>query len=217
MINRGIKFDNIHSFNDLNLVLSPFVPTPAIPKTNYVDIPGGNGSLDLTEAHGEVKYNDRDFKFTFTVHPSDKMTFDEKVTQVSNLLNGKKCKITLDRDSGYYWDGRCIVNEYLQDKNLKQIVIQATVRPYKLKKDVTEVSFDLTADAQEITLTNSRKSIVPEITCTDDETSIVYDGTTYILEAGTHEILNINLMEGENKLTVYGTGKITFKYQEGVL
>ena len=189
-IYKGIYFDDIHSFNDLNLILAPFVPEPAEPKTNYIDIAGGDGSLDMTEALGEVKYKDRVFSFTFTIKPSDNMTFDEKVSQVSNALNGKKCKITFDRDPEYFWDGRCIVEKYAQDRNLKQISVKATVRPYKIKQDETVVSFGLTTKGKEITLRNGRKSVVPEITCTNDNTVVVFGSITQNLSAGTHRILD---------------------------
>ena len=68
---KGIQFNDIHSYYDLNLILSVVNIPPAQPKTNYVDLPGGEGSLDLTEALGEVKYNDRDCTFTFTMNPTD--------------------------------------------------------------------------------------------------------------------------------------------------
>ena len=52
MIETGIYFDNIHSFYDLNLVLSKVEISPAKPKTSYVDIPGGNGSIDFVLSFG---------------------------------------------------------------------------------------------------------------------------------------------------------------------
>ena len=213
-IYKGIYFDDIHSFHDLNLILAPFVPVPAEPKTNYIDIAGGDGSLDMTEALGEVKYKDRPFEFTFTINPSDKMTFDEKVSQISNVLNGRKCRITLDRDPDYFWEGRCIVDKYAQDRNLKQISVKATVKPYKIKQNETVISFDLATEEKEITLKNGRKSVVPEITCTDDNTVVVFGDITQTLSAGTHKILDIYLTEGNNLLKVSGSGTITFKYQE---
>ena len=216
-IYKGIYFDDIHSYFDLNLILAPFVPVPAEPKTNYIDITGGDGSLDLTEGLGEVKYKDRNFAFTFSVNPLDKMTFDEKVSQVSNALNGKRCRITLDRDPDYYWEGRCIVDKYAQNKALKQISVKATVRPYKLKQNQTVASFDLTADEKEITLKNGRKSVVPEITCTNDNATVIFGNVTETLSAGTHKILDIYLKEGNNILKVSGSGTITFTYQEGEL
>lgn len=136
----GVYFGNIHSFYDLNLILAPFTPTPAEPKLNFLEIPGRDGHLDLTEANGEVKYNSREFEFIFTVAPGDPLTFDERVSAVSNALNGLRCKITLDRDPDYYWEGRCAVSEYDQDKNIGQIVVTATVNPYKLKQNPTVVS-----------------------------------------------------------------------------
>ena len=213
----GVYFGNIHTFYDLNLFLNPFTPTPATPKTNYIDLAGGNGSLDLTEALGEVKYNDREFPFTFTVNSSDEMTFDEKVTQVSNALNGLKCKITLDRDSEYYWEGRLSVNEYLQDKNLKQIAIGATVKPYKLKQNKTVAVYSLTGTEQTVVLKNERMTVVPEITCSSDNTKITFGDAVYTVNAGTHKILDIRLKAGNNILKLSGSGTVAFSYQEGAL
>lgn len=136
----GIWFDDVHSWYDLNLVLAPVEIPPAIPKTNFVDIPGGNGSADLTEALGEVKFKDRDCKFTFTVFPYE--DFEEKKRVISNLLNGKRCKITLDKDPHYYWIGRCSVNDYASDRNLHKIVVSAKLAPYKLRLKPTVVSVD---------------------------------------------------------------------------
>ena len=212
----GVHFDDIHSYDDLNLFLAPFVPTPAEPKTTYVDIPGGDGSLDMTEAHGEVRFKDRKFTFTFTVNPAETMTFDEKVMQVSNALNGKRCKIVLDRDAGYYWQGRCSVNNYAQDRNLKQIVVVAKVKPFKYKKDKTVMTVALTSTGKTVNLTNGRKSVVPVITCTGN-TTIKFGTLSFNLSAGTTKILDINLKEGSNTLIVSGSGSVTFEYQEAEL
>lgn len=218
MIETGINFDGIHSFYDLNLILSSVRISPAEPKTTLIDKSGGDGSLDLSEAHGEIKFYDRECSFVFTVSPADEMTFDEKVSQVSGLLNGRKCKnITLDRDSDYYYFGRIRVDDYLQDKHLKQIIIGATVYPYKHKQDITVFTAALTEAEKTITLKNGRKSVVPEITCTDSNTTVIFGGGTYTLNAGTHKILDIRLTMGNNVMKVSGSGTITITYQEGEL
>ena len=143
MIETGVLFDDIHSFRDLNLVLGPFVLPPAKPKTNFIDVPGRDGSIDATEATGEVKYNDREFSFTFTVFPQDELSFEERQTVVSNALNGKRCKITIEKDPDYYLEGRCFVNEHFANKKLRQIVVSVRVAPYKLKHNETVESFEL--------------------------------------------------------------------------
>lgn len=215
----GIYFDDIHSYYDLDLFLAQdgvHIP-PAQPKTNYVDLAGGDGSLDLTEAHGEVKFSDRNCKFTFVLNPSSEMTFDEKKTQVSNALNGKRCKITLDKDPDHYYVGRCSVNEHLQDKRILQIVVTATVAPYKRKQRETVVSFNLTESEQTVNLLNGRKAVVPEITCTNDNTVVVFGNVTKTFGVGIHNDLDVQFKEGANMLKLSGNGTITFKYQEANL
>ena len=212
----GVSFGDVHSYHDLHLILAPFAPTPATPQTNFLKVPGRNGTLDLTEANGEVKFNDRSFTFNFTIVPDDELSFDERLSVVSNALNGRRCKITLDRDPDYYWIGRCTVNQHKRNKNSGTIEVKATVNPYKLKQNPSVVSVALSSAARHIVLENNRMSAVPTIDCTGSA-SVVFGGTTYNLSAGTSKILDIRLMEGDNVLTVSGTGTITFTWQEGAL
>lgn len=210
---KGIQFNNLHSYYDMNLVLSKVVIPPAAVKTNFVDIPGGDGSVDLTEALGKVRYKNRECSFTFTVFPSD--DFEEKKTEVSNLLNGKRFKIILDKDPDYYWDGRCSIDSYASDKKINKIVVKATVSPYKLKTTVTKIIVQAGNDVVK-TLLNGRKTVVPTITNTAEAT-IIFDGNTHKINPGIHRILNIELVEGGNEVTVTSTGDVEFTYQEGDL
>lgn len=213
---KGVYFGEIHSFNDLNLFLAPFTPAPAEPQTNFLKVSGRDGLLDLTEANGEVKFNSREFSFTFTIAPADEMTFDEKVSHVSNLLNGRQCKITLDRDPDYYWFGRCVVDKYAQNKRIGQIVVKATVDPYKLKQSATVATVALSSVEKVISLENDRMAAIPTIECTDDAV-VTFGGNTYSLKAGKYRILGIRFVEGYNDLTLSGAGTITFTWQEGAL
>lgn len=224
MIETGVHFGDIHSFHDLNLILAHFTYTPAKLKKLYVDLPGGDGSVDMTGAFGEVKYYDREFKFTFTVAPWDTLTLEERQTAVSNALNGLKCKITLDKDPDYYWEGRCEVNEYLSNKKLRQIVVIATVAPYKMAQHETVVTTELKSIVGEIpyayiVLSNyGKKTVCPVITCTAEmrvTRSVLSPGNT--LPAGTHKLLDIQLVTGVHTFIVFGEGTITFTYREGDL
>lgn len=220
MIETGIMFNDIHSFYDLNLILSAVEISPAVPKTVYVDIPGADGALDLTEALGEVKYSDRTHKFTFTMNPAGDLSeaaWEAKKTEVSNCLNGLACMITLDKDPAYYWQGRCSVDSYKSNKRLRQFVVSVRVRPYKFKQNETVVNFSLSSTAKTVSVKNSRRSVCPVITCTNANTKIVFNGNTFNFNAGQHQNLNIRFTEGNNQVTISGTGQVTFTYQEGDL
>ena len=218
MIETGIQFGDIHSYYDLNLVLSSVDIPPAQPKTNYIDIPGGNGSIDLTEALGEVKYKDKALTFVFTMFPNDLLTFEEKKTQIANALNGKRFeKITVEKDSDYYYTGRCVVDSFLEDKMLRQFTVVATVNPYKLKQNETIVAIPLTSTAKTIVLTNGRKSVRPTITCSANGAKIVIGNATYSLNKGTQTVSTLVLKEGVTEMQVSGSGTMEFKYREGDL
>ncbi len=221
MIETGVLFDDIHSFRDLNLVLAPFVLPPAKPKSKYIDVPGGDGSIDATEATSEVKYNDREFSFTFTVFPKDTLTFEERQTVVSNALNGKRCKITIEKDPDYYLIGRCTVNEHLADKRLRQIVVSVRVAPYKLKQQKTVLSFDfLDFEEKTIILPNSKKRVVPSIS-TNGSAYIYFEGKSIpVSSSEPTKYMDIQLKEGENILTLKPYSSpltVEFSYQEGDL
>ncbi len=63
---KGIRFGNYHSYDDFKLILSQkTIGTPS-PKTETIDIPGGDGVLDLTDFFGEVNYNNRILTFEFS-------------------------------------------------------------------------------------------------------------------------------------------------------
>lgn len=217
---KGIKFNNIHSYEDLNLVLSSCEIVPAPPKMTFVDISGTDGSIDLTEAHGGVKYADRDgCKFVFTMHPSGDLTnegYEAKKTEVSNALNGRKCKIILDKDSDYYYEGRCTVDEFQSDRRIRQIVVGARLKPYKMKVSETVRKWVLTSNKQTVVLPNGRKVLIPSIIVSDNA-EVVCRGSIFNFSAGTHRNAGIYLEEGENVIQVSGAGTIEFKYREGDL
>ena len=219
-IERGVLFGDVHSFRDLNLVLAPFTYTPAQPKFKYVEIPGGNGSIDATESTGEITYSDREFEFVFSVFPTDNLTFEERQTLVANAINGKRFNIIVEKDPDYYWTGRVWVDEYASNKRLKRIYVLARVAPYKLKRTETVVMATLTGEAKTIILPNECMRVCPSITLGASSTAtIVYNGKTIQLtESGkTKKELDLQLTKGDNILTVTGQGEIAFTYREGAL
>lgn len=217
MIEKGVKFGDIHSFDDLNMVLSKVEISPASPKTTYIDIPGGDGDIDLTEAHGEVKYSDGAIKLVLSMLPNDAKSWNEKQTEISNALNGRYFeKITLEKDADYYYSGRCSVASYAEKGKDRQISISAKVRPYKMRQNETVLQVNLSSTEHTITLQNSRKSVVPDIICTGSA-SIVFGGNTFTIGEGSFRFLDILLKEGANVMTASGTGTLTFTYREGDL
>lgn len=214
---KGIRFGVRHSFDDLGLILgSKKLGVPAV-KDEKTDIPGGDGSLDQTEFFGDVKYENRTHRFDFsTMAPAEE--FPSVYSRVLNALHGKKMRIILDDDPLYFYTGRLHVSDFTNEKGVGMISVEADCDPYKYKKDFT-VTAKAIDGTQTITLTNGRLRAVPEVQIHTEAGSIriEYQGSIWDLSTGVYTLPELELIEGENTVTVTGTGTVTFAYQEGDL
>ena len=70
-----------------------------------------------------------------------------------------------------------------------------------------------------ITLTNGRLRAVPEVQIYTEAGSIrvEYQGSIWDLGSGSYTLPELELVEGDNLVTVTGTGTVTFAWQEGDL
>ena len=214
---KGIKFGNYHSYNDFQLILaSKTIGTPS-PKTETIDIPGGDGVLDLTEFFGETKYGNRNLSFEFSsmVISSE---FMSQFSTVQNALHGKKMKIILDDDPGWQYTGRISVSEWKADRNIGKLVVDCDCEPYKYQISPTVLTKSISG-SQTITLTNTRKRVVPEVKVTSGSglTVTFGSGSVWTLSSGSYLLPELELVEGNNLVTVTGTGSITFTYTQGTL
>ena len=142
--------------------------------------------------------------------------WEERKTAVSSFLSGRTFKITLDKDPDYYYEGRCYVSEYISDRKKRTIVVKASVNPYKFKQEETVITVVGIGKSTAYTIRNSRKAVCPEITCTSNM-AITFNDVSYRVNAGTYKILDIQFKEGENVVTVFGGGNVTFRFREGAL
>lgn len=215
---RGTNFGGWHSHRDLHLIQQSVDVQPAAPKLNMVDVPGANGSKDLsTQPAGRIVFEDRELTWTFALYPGE--SWHQKHRQVSNALNGLGCQVTLDDDPDYYYQGRLMVESYTVDRLLKQITIKAVCQPYKLKQVETKVVATLNTTFQTLALVNERKPVIPTITVTA-ETTLRWQNRTVTVSAGTYQLADIVLEPGANLLearVATGTGGITVAYREGAL
>lgn len=211
---KGITFGNLHSYRDLKLILSKKeIGSPAV-KENKIDVPGADSSLDLTDFFGEPKYEDLTHKFEFsTIVPQSE--FLSLFSTIKNALHGKKVRIILDGEPLFYYFGRLHVSSFTTEKNIGMVSIEAVCEPYKYRMEKTVVSKAVSGTAS-IVLTNGRKHAVPSITTTATMT-IAFGSFSKTVSAGTFVIPELELVEGENVVTVTGTGTITFTWQEAGL
>lgn len=208
---KGIRFGNYHSYNDFSLILSQkTIGTPS-PKTESIEIPGGDGVLDLTDFFGEVKYNNRELSFEFSsIVPQAE--FLDLFSRIQNAIHGQKMQIVLDDDPEWYYIGRVTVPEWKTEKNIGKMAIVCDCEPYKVKIAETVISKAVSGETTVI-LPNSKKTVVPTIDIAG-EINLTFGTNFYALTAGRYDLPAVKLATGNNEVILSGTGTATFTYRE---
>lgn len=206
----GAIFGNRYSRDDYGAVMNYARITPPAVKENYVDIAGGNSSIDLTEAVGGLVYGDGSIEFKFTLFSA------EKKDRMKNDLHGRRMEIILEREREFFYDGRVSCTKEERAGPLYELYFAARVRPYKYERTETVHVETASGTEKEILLPNDVMPVLPRI-LVEGKVLLTFGGDTYRLEQGEYQVPEITLQEGLNRLCLSGTGKVRFIYRRGRL
>lgn len=107
-------------------------------KENRVDIPGGDGSLNMSYSpQGWPVYYDREITFSLAkrMNEADRST---NVSTIRNLWHGKEVDLILPNDTTHYWHGVITFGD-ISGFNAGVIPVKMTADPYKYKLTETVV------------------------------------------------------------------------------
>ena len=142
-------------------------------------------------------------------------------------------KIVCDDDPAFYYIGRVSVDNWNSDGRVGKLVIKCTVEPFKydivssdvdwewdlfdFEQGIINETGELIVDGtRDVTLVCRRKRMFPTFIASADM-SVIFEGITYNLKAGSQKVYDIFLCEGKNKLTFMGKGTVSINYIGGSL
>lgn len=230
----SVTYGEKNTWEDWHLIpkTRPLFNPPSL-KENYVDIPGGNGVLDLTEVlTGYPVYNNRTGSHEYYV-ANGYQDWDVLYSEIMNYLHGKSLVASLEDDPTFYYEGRFTVNSWKSDKNWSTIVIDYNVYPYKRSFNTSDENwlwdpFDFETGvinetnninikgSGTITIIGLGEPVVPTIYLSA-AMSVQFNGKTYELSSGNNVNPNIVIKSGQNTLKFTGTGTVTITYRGGSL
>ncbi len=191
---------------------------------SYANIPGRNGLLDLSTVltDGEPYYGSREFEAVLESSEGTRLERDERINSMINRLDGWRFNITLPDDPNHYITGRVRVERLYNDLAHASVRVTATCDPWRYNNSETVVGLIATNTVQTTSLLNTgRRSVVPRITVTGGDVTIVFNtGTeeyTKTLSPGIYTLPYIYLKTGSAPLRYSGSGQITLTYREAVL
>lgn len=245
-IKNGVKITidgtakSYHSYEDWGLYIAnnDCIGEP-VQYTNYVEVPGRDGKIDLSEAlSGRPIFTSRAIKI-YLAGFRDTTHWDAVMSGFRNNIMGKVCRITFDTDPTYYWLGRVAVNEFKPNKEFGKFLIDIPeADPYKYSLASSAEPwlwdpFNFETDAiiyqPEQEIVGSGTVTVPSGHMLTSPTFIVADiqsatfvmehkGRTYELTQGSNTLPSVMVGgDTEEEFNFTGTAKVQVLYKGGSL
>lgn len=233
--NYAATLNGKHTYTDYGLYVTNTNPVePPEVKAEYIEVPGRNGQIDLTEAlTGYTVYNNRQI----VLELGGRKRSQDWPGFMSNFLNdlhGKKVKVVFDNDPSYYYQGRATVeSDYEKGNEIARFTLTINAEPYKYSNQsatepwlwdpfsfvdgviryYNQIQVDGTA---QIRVLGSEMPVIPIFTASA-AMQVQFNGQTYDLAAGNNKIYDIVLMDQAYTLTFTGTGTVSINYKVGRL
>lgn len=210
----AVTFGDKNTYADWHIVpeTRPVIAPPQ-PKYIYDDLPGADGSLDLTDAlTGLINFNDRSGTLNFIVL-NDYGPWHERYSEIMQYLHGRKMKMILADDPNYYYWGRYSVNNWTSDQHWSKIDIDYRVDPFK---------YSVIEEKRTFTISNSSSVILRDVEQLTQlvikpnfSTTATFNGHVHILFAN-QEYKKLAVYPDENGLVQIdftGSGSVTITYR----
>lgn len=217
---RCFLFGNYNTWADWGLILTQKedIDPPEI-KTNYVNIDGMNGAIDLSEAlAGEPTYNDRTISAAFCACDG---SYEERRTLIGSIIaaiHGRKMKIMEPDDPEHYFYGRVKVKNVKHTIPLSEFSVECTCEPWRYELHETDHTIDVNSQTplDILLFNNGRKTVCPDITVSGQVT-FTCCGVTSEATDGSYKVTTFKLYQGENIIQVSGSGTLTLTYRRADL
>lgn len=229
----SITIGDKNTWDDWHLVpTSRPVVNPPKARTKYIEVPGADGFIDLSDMlTGQILYDNREGSWEFIVQPGQ-MLWSKVYSEIMQYIHGNFLKIILEDDPDFYYEGRLFVNQWLSDKNESKITIGYNLAPYKkyslesrtwiwdtfnFETDIIREYKDMLVDGKLIVnVVGEKMASIPTIISSSDIT-LIFNGKEYSLKKGMNRNENIVIHNGKNPMTFLGYAKVSIDFIGGIL
>ena len=228
--------DGMKSYEDFHLIPRRrlYIGPPEV-KTNMIDIPGGDGYLDTSEApDGRAHYGARTASWEFEIEREYRRLYPSLYSKLMNYLHNRNMRIILDDDPHYFYIGRASVNQFLSEEMAATVVIDITAQPFKYETTLSTEDwlwdpFNFETDyvrgygrmrvdgEKTVEIPGARKPVTPtfivEPDAGHDSMTLEFDGASYSLDPGEFKVSGIFLQSGINTMTFTGSGYVSVEFR----
>lgn len=222
----SVIFDGLDAYETWNIVPAerPVISTPS-QKTQTLDIPGADGSLDVSDVlTGHPTFNNRTGSIEFIVL-NDEIDYNwvKKRDEFIRFLHAKRHKVILEDDPNYYYYGKTTA-EWSTQKDWSRLTVNYEFEPYKYGMVEYEVDIvpnlsfgvsksffgDMPFDPTFTRLTNPEVEVGVTIA-----TASKYVET--VLHPGDTKLYEMNVYQEDVTFAFSGNSKLRMSFRKGVL
>jgi len=208
-------------------------------ETKYIDIPGMDGQLDVSEAlSGRPIYKTRQINIEVG-GIRERNNWDAVISSMRNSIHGREVKLIFDNDPSYYWKGRIYITDFDRARRLGTFTLSMPAAdPYKyniqdsgepwlwdpfnfLTDSIHDYSSIQITGSGTVTIPSGFMPVTPTImvsNMTSTTFKVTYKGKTFSLMSGSNYLPEIIInYEDEVKLVFTGTAKVSILYRGGSL
>lgn len=200
--------------------LSALELTAAQQRTQFVEVPGRDGELDLSTAltDGAPRYGNRTLTATLERSDGTRMEREAAINTMVNWLDGWRMDVRLPDDDTHYLTGRVHVAKLYNDMAHAAVSVTVVCDPWRYSNHETVLTMAAGADAAPARLPNGgRKTVVPLIQITGGTVNLVVGSYSWALGAGTYQLPDLIVPQGGLDITYSGSGELRVSYREAVL
>lgn len=228
-----------HTYDDWGLYVTNANPIgDPVLYTNYLEIQGRNGKIDLSEVlSGRPTYTHRPISIKF-MGTRDITAWDSVISSFRNMIMGQVCKIVFDNDPSYFWRGRVSLIDFSSAWEFGKFTLDIPeAEPYKYDilssaepwewnpfnfetGVITYTGAVIVSGTRTITIPHGHMYTTPEFVVSQitGTLKVEYDGTEYTLTLGTNKIPSILVNGNEDvELTFTGNATVEVVYRGGSL
>lgn len=233
----------VKSYDDLGLRKNERTKiSPPKPDKKPFRTAGTNGRRDYLRLMGApLTYDARTLTDVFEF-PKRQRVWEAKKSEVYAILNGRTCRIILDRDPWYFWEGEVSVDDVSDGQDVLRLKVSASVYPYKYERfssvepwlwDPFSFIDGVIREYEGIVVSGTKSFVIPCLDLpvmpgfwtSDSGMGVTFNGTSVSLTQRAasqdpkiyEQFAAILLPGGEQTLTLTGTGTVDINYRGGKL
>lgn len=206
--------NGISLLSEYACALSEVSITPLIKKQYLVDIPGTDGTRDLTDWFGAPRFEAR----TLTVRAQCcKEGAADCAARLSNAFGGRTVSVRLSSDPGVYRTGSVTQVSATGPQLSDDVILTMVCDPYRYADNLTIHTVSASESAVTYVWSNAgTRPVVPEIVSESD--TVIQLGTSrWALSKGTYRLPGLTIDGGSSITVQISGGALTASYREAIL